>query len=72
MLKQLSMHGCHCLGNMAVRLHKVLPRLWGGVQVYRVAFIFLHVNPHLGTVIKFLPLDFLHVKQNSMKNGKRH
>ena len=28
-----AVHGCHCPGDMAVRMRKVLARLWVGVRV---------------------------------------
>ena len=58
---ETAVHGCHCPGDMAVRMRKVLARLWVGVGVSHVSFIF-HFNSHLGTVIKFSPLDILGVK----------
>ena len=30
---EAAVHGCHCPGDMAVRMRKVLARLWVGVRV---------------------------------------
>ena len=30
---ETAVHGCHCLGDMAVRMRKVLARPWVGVRV---------------------------------------
>ena len=43
---ETAVHGCHCPGNMAVRMVKALARPWVGVKVCRsswLAFIFLHI-----------------------------
>ena len=37
-----AVHGCHCLGDMAVRMRKVLARPWVGVRVCHLLLLLLH------------------------------
>ena len=36
---EAAVHGCHCPGDMAVRMRKVLVRPWVGVRVCHLLFI---------------------------------
>ncbi len=38
---ETAVHGCHCLGDMAVRMHKVLARPWVGVWVCHLLLLSL-------------------------------
>ena len=48
---ETALHGCHFLGDMAVRMRKVLARPWVGVRVRHLLFI---VFVALGENITFL------------------
>ena len=37
---ETAVHGCHCPGDMAVRMRKVLARLWVGVRVCHLFLLF--------------------------------
>ena len=37
---ETAVHCCHCLGDMAVRMRKVLARPWFGVQVCHLLLLF--------------------------------
>ena len=39
--KQLAVHGCHCPGDAAVRMHEVLARPWIGVPLC-FKFVLIH------------------------------
>ena len=38
---ETAVHGCHCPGDMAVRMGKVLARPWDGVRVCHLLLLFL-------------------------------
>ena len=44
---ETAVHGCHCLGDMAVRMRKVLTRPWVGVRVCHL--LLLYSSGHHGT-----------------------
>ena len=39
-----AVHGCHCPGNMAARMRKVLARPWVGVRVYHLLLLLLQLK----------------------------
>ena len=39
-----AVHGCHCQGDMAVRMCKVLARPWVGVRVCHLLLLFFFIN----------------------------
>ena len=39
---ETAVHGCHCLGDMAVRMRKVLARPWVGVRVSLAFMLFFN------------------------------
>ena len=42
---EIAVHGCHCLGDMAVRMRKVLARPWVGVRVCHLLLLLLTSSP---------------------------
>ena len=38
---ETAVHGCHCLGDMAVRMRKVLARPWVGFRVCHLLLLLL-------------------------------
>ena len=48
---ETAVHGCHCPGDMAVRMRKVLARPWVGVRVcHLLLLLFLLVAPGRGAL----------------------
>ena len=41
---ETAVHGCHCLGDMAVRMRKVLARPWVGIEVCHLLLLSLVHN----------------------------
>ena len=41
---ETAVHGCHCAGDMAVRMRKALTRPWVGVQVCHLLVLFFSLN----------------------------
>ena len=39
-----AVHGCHCLGDMAVRMRKVLARPWVGVRVCHLLLLLIDMT----------------------------
>ena len=54
---ETAVHGCHCLGDMAVRMRKVLARPWVGVQV---CHLFLLSLGGTGKILKFFKTSWQH------------
>ena len=41
---ETAVHGCHCLGDMAVRMRKVLARPWVGVRVCHLLLLLIDMT----------------------------
>ena len=41
---ETAVHGCHCPGDMAVRMRKVLARPWVGVRVCHLLLLLFNKN----------------------------
>ena len=41
---ETAVHDCHCPGDMAVCMQKVLARPWVGVQVYNLLLFFFQID----------------------------
>ena len=41
---ETAVHGCHCPGDMAVRMCKVLARPWVGVEVCHLLFMVVYYS----------------------------
>ena len=59
---ETAVHGCHCPGDMAVRMRKVLARLWVGVRVCHLHLLLWHKKSLINVVICFRPVSILRVR----------
>ena len=63
---ETAVHGCHCPGDMAVRMRKVLARPWVGVRVCHLLLLFLLIFTMFGASADLLKQHKTRVSLNSV------